>query len=90
MPYAHSRMRSRIDCRSCRLRQQYRWNPSLLDFFQYKAEAADWFTAKAKEFEKTHPNIKVNVNNSSDATTDLRTRLVKKSRTRCHHYQWRY
>lgn len=48
-----------------------------LDFFQYKAEAADWFTAKAKEFEKTHPNIKVNVNNSSDATTDLRTRLVK-------------
>ena len=42
-----------------------------------KAEAADWFTAKAKEFEKTHPNIKVNVNNSSDATTDLRTRLVK-------------
>lgn len=36
-----------------------------------------WFTAKAKEFEKTHPNIKVNVNNSSDATTDLRTRLVK-------------
>lgn len=48
-----------------------------LDFFQFKAEAADWFTAKAKEFEKTHPNIKVNVNNSSDATTDLRTRLVK-------------
>lgn len=48
-----------------------------LDFFQFKAEAADWFTAKAKKFEKTHPNIKVNVNNSSDATTDLRTRLVK-------------
>ncbi|HCH21330.1 MAG TPA: ABC transporter substrate-binding protein [Bifidobacterium sp.] len=48
-----------------------------LDFFQYKAEAADWFTAKAREFEKTHPNITINVNNSSDATTDLRTRLVK-------------
>ena len=48
-----------------------------LDFFQFKVEAADWFTAKAREFEKTHPNIKVNVNNSSDATTDLRTRLVK-------------
>lgn len=48
-----------------------------LDFFQYKAEAADWFTAKAREFEKTHPNVKINVNNSSDATTDLRTRLVK-------------
>ena len=48
-----------------------------LDFFQFKAEAADWFTAKAREFEKTHPNIKINGNNSSDATTDLRTRLVK-------------
>ena len=48
-----------------------------LDFFQFKAEAADWFTAKAREFEKTHTNIKVNINNSSDATTDLRTRLVK-------------
>lgn len=48
-----------------------------LDFFQYKAEAADWFTKKAKEFEKTHPNIRINVNNSSSATTDLRTRLVK-------------
>ena len=48
-----------------------------LDFFQFKAEAADWFTAKAREFEKTHPKIKINVNNSSDATTDLRTRLVK-------------
>ncbi|RSX52712.1 ABC transporter substrate-binding protein [Bifidobacterium samirii] len=48
-----------------------------LDFFQYKSEAAAWFTAKAREFEKTHQNIKVNVNNSSDADTDLRTRLVK-------------
>ena len=48
-----------------------------LDFFQFKSEAADWFTAKAREFEKTHTNIKINVNNSSDATTDLRTRLVK-------------
>ncbi|WP_137653231.1 ABC transporter substrate-binding protein [Bifidobacterium moukalabense] len=48
-----------------------------LDFFQYKSEAADWFTAKAREFEKIHPNIKININNSSDATTDLRTRLVK-------------
>ena len=48
-----------------------------LDFFQFKAEAADWFTAKAREFEKTHPNFKINVSTSSDATTDLRTRLVK-------------
>lgn len=26
-----------------------------LDFFQFKAEAADWFSAKAKEFEKPIP-----------------------------------
>ena len=58
------------------LRQQHRRHGHL-DFFQFKSEAADWFTAKAREFEKTHSNIKVNVNNSSDATTDLRTRLVK-------------
>lgn len=32
-----------------------------LDFFQFKSEAADWFTAKAREFEKTHTNIKINV-----------------------------
>ena len=42
-----------------------------LDFFQFKSEAADWFTAKAREFEKTHSNIKVNAYNSSDATSDL-------------------
>ena len=48
-----------------------------LDFFQYKSEAAAWFTEQARAFEKTHPNIKVNVNNSSDGDTDLRTRLVK-------------
>lgn len=48
-----------------------------LDFFQYKSEAAEWFTQKAAEFEETHPNIKINVNNSSDSVTDLRTRLVK-------------
>ncbi len=29
-----------------------------LDFFQFKAEAADWFTAKAKEFEKPIPASK--------------------------------
>ncbi|NEG70638.1 ABC transporter substrate-binding protein [Bifidobacterium choloepi] len=48
-----------------------------LDFFQFKSEAADWFTEKAREFESTHPTIKINVNNSSDPATDLRTRLVK-------------
>lgn len=48
-----------------------------IDFFQYKTEASDWFTQKAREFEETHPNIKITVNNSPNAVTDLRTRLVK-------------
>ncbi len=48
-----------------------------LDFFQYKSEAASWFTAAARSFEKLHPNIKINVTNSASADTDLRTRLVK-------------
>lgn len=48
-----------------------------LDFFQFKAEAASWFTAKAREFEKLHTNIKINVNNTANAQTDMRTRLVK-------------
>ena len=48
-----------------------------LDFFQFKAEAASWFTQKAREFEKLHPNITINVNNTANAQTDMRTRLVK-------------
>lgn len=48
-----------------------------IDFFQYKTEASDWFTQKAHEFEQTHPNIRITVNNSPNAVTDLRTRLVK-------------
>jgi raffinose/stachyose/melibiose transport system substrate-binding protein len=48
-----------------------------LDFFQYKFEASDWFTKAARDFEQTHPGIRVNVNNSPNAVTDLRTRLVK-------------
>ncbi|MCI1222809.1 MAG: ABC transporter substrate-binding protein [Bifidobacterium subtile] len=48
-----------------------------LDFFQYKFEASDWFTKAARSFEKSHPNIRINVNNSPNAGPDLRTRLVK-------------
>lgn len=52
-------------------------NEVTIDFFQFKAEAADWFTAAAREFEKENPGIHVSVNNSANAQTDLRTRLVK-------------
>jgi raffinose/stachyose/melibiose transport system substrate-binding protein len=48
-----------------------------LDFFQFKSEAADQFKAMAKEFEAENPNIRININNSASAQTDLRTRLVK-------------
>lgn len=48
-----------------------------LDFFQFKSEAADWFKAAAKEFEKENPTINININNSANAQTDLRTRFVK-------------
>lgn len=48
-----------------------------LDFFQFKSEAADWFKQTAKDFEHTHPNIRININNSANAQTDLRTRFVK-------------
>ena len=36
-----------------------------LDFFQFKAEAADWFTAKAKEFEKNDYGVFLNADASS-------------------------
>ena len=48
-----------------------------LDFFQFKAEAADWFKQAAEEFERQNPDIKININNSANAQTDLRTRFVK-------------
>ena len=48
-----------------------------LDFFQFKAEAADQFKSMVKEFEKENPTIKVTINNSANAQTDLRTRFVK-------------
>ena len=38
-----------------------------LDFFQFKAQ----------EFEKENPDIRININNSANAQTDLRTRFVK-------------
>lgn len=47
-----------------------------LDFFQFKAEAADWFKQAAQEFEKENPDIRININNSANAQTDLRTRFV--------------
>lgn len=48
-----------------------------LDFFQFKFEAADQFKTMIHQFEVDNPDIKVNINNSADAQTDLRTRFVK-------------
>ncbi len=48
-----------------------------LDFFQFKAEAADQFKSMVAEFERQNPSIHVNINNSANAQTDLRTRFVK-------------
>ncbi len=52
-------------------------NVVTLDFFQFKSEAADWFKEAAAEFERQNPNIRININNSANAQTDLRTRFVK-------------
>lgn len=48
-----------------------------LDFFQFKSEAADWFKKAAAQFERENPDIRININNSANAQTDLRTRFVK-------------
>ncbi|OZG60932.1 Raffinose-binding protein [Bifidobacterium lemurum] len=48
-----------------------------LDFFQFKSEAADQFKTMIEEFEAENPTIKVTINNSANAQTDLRTRFVK-------------
>lgn len=48
-----------------------------LDFFQFKSEAADQFKSMIQEFEKQNQTIKVTINNSANAQTDLRTRFVK-------------
>ena len=36
-----------------------------------------WFKQAAQEFEKENPDIRININNSANAQTDLRTRFVK-------------
>lgn len=48
-----------------------------LDFFQFKNEAGEIFRQMVSEFEAENPGIKVVINNSPEAQTDLRTRLVK-------------
>ncbi|MDF7666050.1 extracellular solute-binding protein [Bifidobacterium sp. ESL0745] len=48
-----------------------------LDFFQFKSEAADQFKKMAEEFERENPDIRIKINNSASAQTDLRTRFVK-------------
>ena len=48
-----------------------------ITFFQFKPEAQQYFQQLAKSFEKTHPKIKVVVDNPADPETALRTRLVK-------------
>lgn len=48
-----------------------------IEYFQYKVEAVGQFKKLVKEFEDTHPNINVDIINTADAATDLRTRFVK-------------
>lgn len=52
-------------------------NVTTLDFFQFKAEAADWFKTAVQQFERDNPDIRITINNSANAQTDLRTRFVK-------------
>src|SRR3954451_6797325 len=48
-----------------------------ITFFQFKGEAQKYFQDLAGQFERTHPNIRVVVDNPADPETALRTRLVK-------------
>jgi raffinose/stachyose/melibiose transport system substrate-binding protein len=48
-----------------------------ITFFQFKGEAQKYFQGLAAQFERTHPNIRVVVDNPADPETALRTRLVK-------------
>jgi raffinose/stachyose/melibiose transport system substrate-binding protein len=48
-----------------------------ITFFQFKGEAQKYFQDLAAQFERTHPNIRVVVDNPADPETALRTRLVK-------------
>ena len=44
-----------------------------LEFFQYKVEAVSQFKKLVKGFEAEHPNITIDIINTADAATDLRT-----------------
>ena len=44
---------------------------------QYKVEAVSQFKKLVKGFEAEHPNITIDIINTADAATDLRTRFVK-------------
>lgn len=46
-------------------------------FFQFKPEAQSYFRDLVAEFERTHPDIDVVLDNPADPETALRTRLVK-------------
>lgn len=46
-------------------------------FFQFKPEAQAYFRGLVAEFERTHPDIDVVLDNPADSETALRTRLVK-------------
>ena len=48
-----------------------------LEFFQYKVEAVGQFKKLVAEFETFHPTIDIDIINTADAATDLRTRFVK-------------
>ncbi|MGK5681459.1 ABC transporter substrate-binding protein [Actinoplanes sp. URMC 104] len=48
-----------------------------ITFFQFKSEAQQYFQQLAAQFEKSHPDIRVVVDNPADPETALRTRLVK-------------
>lgn len=48
-----------------------------ITFFQFKAEAQQYFQDLAAQFERANPDIRVVVDNPADPETALRTRLVK-------------
>ncbi|AGZ41152.1 ABC transporter substrate-binding protein [Actinoplanes friuliensis] len=52
-------------------------NRTTITFFQFKAEAQQYFQQLAAQFERANPDIRVVVDNPADPETALRTRLVK-------------
>ncbi len=52
-------------------------NRTTITFFQFKAEAQQYFQDLAAQFERANPDIRVVVDNPADPETALRTRLVK-------------